>query len=59
MNVDFERLKVICSREDGQGKRVPVSRSHKDKRIGECVCSFSIFNREELLNVRKSCITRK
>ena len=34
VDADLERLKVICSWEDGQGKRVSVSRSHRDKRIG-------------------------
>ena len=43
----------ICSWEDGRGKRVPVSRS-------QCVCSVSIqFQRVGVLNLRKSCISRK
>ena len=42
MDAGLERLKVICSWEDSQGKSVPVSRSHGDKRVGECVCSVSI-----------------
>ena len=42
----LERLKVIiCCWEDGQRKRVPVSRFHINKRIGECVRSIGIqFN---------------
>ena len=49
----FERLKVICSWEDGQGKNVPVYRSHRDNRIGLCVCSVTIqFKREGDLNLR-------
>ena len=35
MDEDFERLKVICNWENGWGKRVSVSRSHRNKRIGE------------------------
>ena len=45
-----------------RGRRTSKSRSHwdKDKRIGEYVCSVSIqFNSEGVLNVRKSCISRK
>ena len=31
-------------------KQVPVSRSRRDNRIGECICSFSIqFNHEGVL----------
>ena len=57
MDADFERLKVICSWEDGQGKRIPVSRIHGDKRIGEFVCSVNVlFKRVGMLNLRKSCI---
>ena len=56
----LERLKVISCREDGQRKRVSVSRCHRDKRIGECVCSVSIqFKRIGVLSPRKSCISRK
>ena len=29
MDAGLERVKVICSWEDGHGKRVPVSRSHR------------------------------
>ena len=36
------RLKVTCCWGDGRRKRVPVSRCHRDKRIGVCVCS--VFN---------------
>ena len=43
VDAGLERLKVICCWEDGQWKRVPVSRSHGDKRIGECVCSVSRY----------------
>ena len=42
VDADLESLKVISCWEDGKGKRVPVSRSHGDKRVGECVCSVSI-----------------
>ena len=61
VDAGLERLKVIiCSWEDGQGKRVPVSRSHRDKRIGECVCSVSIqFKRIGVLNLRESCSSSK
>ena len=50
-----ERLKVISCWEDGQRKRDSVSKCHRDKRIGECVCSISI----QMLNLRKSRISRK
>ena len=42
VDAGHKRLKVICSWEVGRSKRVPISRSHRDKRIGECVCSVSI-----------------
>ena len=44
----------------GKTVRVPVSRCHRNKRIGECVCSISIqFKRLWVLNFRKSRISRK
>ena len=50
-----ERLKVICCWEDGRRKRVSVPRCHRDKRVGECVCSASIqFKRVGVLRPRKS-----
>ena len=42
MYAGLEGLKVISCLEDGRGKRVPVSRSHRNKRIGECVRSMGI-----------------
>ena len=33
---------VLERRKYGREKRVSVSRSHRDKRIGKCVCSVSI-----------------
>ena len=30
-------LKVICSQKDGCGKRLRFFRSHRDKRVGQCV----------------------
>ena len=42
VDAGLERLKVICCWEDGRRKRVPISRCHRDKRVGECVCSVSI-----------------
>ena len=60
MDPGLERLKIICCLEDGQGKRVSVSRSHWNERIGECVCSVSIhFKRVGSLNVRKSSVSSK
>ena len=54
MSAGLERVKVICSREDGQ-KRVSISRSLRDKRIGEYVCSVSIqFKRVGVLNLKKN-----
>ena len=53
----LERLKVIFCWEDGRRKRVPVSRCHRDKRDGECVCSVSI--QFVVLRPRKSCIQNK
>ena len=37
----LEKLKVIFRQKDGQGKWILVSRSHKDKRINECVVLVS------------------
>ena len=52
------RVLKESSREDGRGKRVPVSRSHRHKRIGECVYSVRIqFNREEVLDVENEELT--
>ena len=42
VDVDLERLKVICCWEDGLMNRVPDSRCHRDKRVRECVCSVGI-----------------
>ena len=55
-----ERWKVISCWEDGRRKRVPVSRCHGGKRMGECVWSIGIqFKRVGGLNLRKSRISRK
>ena len=35
VDAGLERPKVICCLEDGHEKRVPVSRCHRNKRIGE------------------------
>ena len=52
VDVCLERLKVICCWEDGRRKRVSISRCHRDKRVGKCVCSVSIqFNRVGVLSV--------
>ena len=60
MDAGREGLKVISCWEDGRRKRVPVSRCHRNKRIGECVRSIGIhFKRVEVLNLRKSRISRK
>ena len=37
MDAVLERLEVISSQKDGRGKRVPDSRSLRDKRKGECI----------------------
>ena len=59
VDVGLERLKVISCWEDGRRKRIPVSRCHRDKRIGQCVCSIGIqFKRVGGLNLRKSRISR-
>ena len=58
MNANLEGLKVISGWEDGRRKRVPVSRSHRNKRIGECVRSIGI-KRVGVLGLRKSRISRK
>ena len=50
MDVGLEGLKVIRCRQDGRRKRVPVSRFHRNIRIGECVRSIGIqFKREGCL----------
>ena len=60
MDVGLEGLKVISCWEDGRRKRVPVSRCHRNKRIGECVRSISIqFKPVGVLGLRKSRISRK
>ena len=60
MDAGLEGLMVISCWEDGRRKRVPVSRCHRDKRIGECVRSIGIqFKRVGVLNFRKSRISRK
>ena len=60
MNGGLEELKVIICWEDGRRKRVPVSRCHRNKRIGECVRSIGIqFKRVGVLGLRKSRISRK
>ena len=60
MDAGLERLKVISCWEDGRRKRVPVSRCHRNKRIGECVRSIGIqFKREGVLNLRNQRISRK
>ena len=51
MDAGLERLKVISCWEDDRRNRVPVSRCHRDKRIGECVCSIGIqFKRVKIKN---------
>ena len=40
MDADLKHLKVIGTDEDGGRKRDPVSRSHRDKRLGESVGSI-------------------
>ena len=42
MDAGLERLKVISWWEDGRRKRVPVSRCHRNRQIGECVLSIGI-----------------
>ena len=40
----LERMKVICGRKEGLGRKVSVSRiSHRDKRFGKSVCSVSLL----------------
>ena len=56
----LEDWRLKCSWEDGQGMRVPVPRSHRDKRIGEYVCPVSIqFKCDWALSLRELCISRK
>ena len=51
VDAGLERLKVIiCCCEDGPRKRVPISRSHRDKWIGECACSVR-FSLVSLINL--------
>ena len=40
VDAGLEGLKVKRCWEDGRRKRVPVSRCHRNKRIGECVRSI-------------------
>ena len=60
VDASLEGLKVISCWEDGRRKRVPVSRCHRNKRIGEGVRLIGIqFKRVGVLNLRKSRISRK
>ena len=60
MDAGLEGLKVISCWEDGRWKRVPVSRCHRNKRIGKRVRSIDIqFKRVWVLGLRKSRISRK
>ena len=43
VDAGLERPEFICSRKDRRGNRVSrISRSLRNKRIGECVCSARI-----------------
>ena len=53
VDAGLQRLKIISCWEGGRRKRVPVSRCHRDKRIGECVRSISIQFKRVVLNLRK------
>ena len=60
MGAGLEGLKVISCWEDDRRKIVPVSRCHRNKRIGECIHSIGIqFKRVGVLNLGKSRISRK
>ena len=52
----LERLKVLSCRKDGPRKSVPVSRSHRDKRIDECVCLVSF--RFKRVGILEKCVFR-
>ena len=54
------QLKVIGHDEDGDRKRVPVSRVHRDKQFGEIVGLILIqFDNEGVLGVRKPRIIKE
>ena len=56
----LEGSKVISCWENGRTKRVPVSRCHRNKRIGECVRSIGIqVKRVGALNLKTLRISRK
>ena len=60
MDAGLEGLKVINCWEDGRRKRVPVSRCHRNRRIGEWVRSIGIqLKRVGVLGFRKLRISRK
>ena len=60
MDAGLKGLKVISCWEDDRRKRVPVSRCHRNKRIGECVRSIgNQFKRVGVLGLKKSPISRK
>ena len=46
VDAGLEGLKVISCWEYGRRKRVPVSRCHRYKRIGECVHTIGILSAE-------------
>ena len=59
MDAGLEGLKVISCWEDGRRKRVPVSRCHRNKRIGECIRLIGVqFKRVGVLGLRKKCISK-
>ena len=58
VDAGLEGFKVISCWEDGRKKSVPVSRCHRNKRIGEYVRSIGIqFKRVGVLNFRKSRVS--
>lgn len=49
------QLKVVGHEKDGSGKRAPVSRSFRDKRVGECLSPICMqFNSDGVLSLRES-----
>ena len=60
MGAGLKQLKVISRGEDGSWKRVPLSRGHRDKRVGESAGSIFIqFDSEGVLSVQKLRVSRK
>lgn len=42
VHMGLERMRVIWHGKDGGGNRIPVSKSHRGKRVGKCAYSIDL-----------------